>query len=63
MVLSRLPRRFVRVEHQVAVCCDHTGELKGALPMQGLASLQGRASQLLEDTSPTHAAAVTVFPW
>lgn len=63
VVLSRLPRRFVCVEHWVAVCCDRTEELKGAIPVQGLASLRGCASQLLEDTSPTHAAAVTVFPW
>lgn len=50
VVLSRLPRYLVCVEHWAA-CCDCTGDLKGALPLQGLALLQGCASQLLEDTS------------
>lgn len=51
VVLSRLPWCLVCVKH-LASCCDGTGELKGALALQGLALLQGSASQLPEDTSP-----------
>lgn len=46
-MLSQCP---VCAEHQ-ALCCDGTGELKGALPLPGLALLQGFASQLLEGSS------------